>query len=430
MKPAELWHRYRLALALLPDGDAAGDLFMRARSDGELIHLANRWRRARGLEPAVPPAVLPALDGFQEEHALHLYRRGRFRRRSLNGLLVVGPALLLAALAWGRAAWTDGGPALAPAFGRAPVRTVALREGLRLAVYQALVTPGEVTLWWEVTGPGAPAYEISPVLELPGMEGAVEPDATERTPVRQNRVVARSTYSLFVTTAESARLRYSGQDQPVEWVLELPLEGEREAAVIPLQREVAAGRYPIRLESVAVSPTYTKVRYRSATPPGGIAAEPGEIRVGGHRLHAKPPLAPQADSDLREAVYEPIPGGAARFVLHFSPPMERMGPIVYDLPAPRALSDLTWLGDRAQALYQPDPGLLPLIVPGKMPYFTDREGRRYETQEIPPQGWGGMVKYSLVVLNPPAEAEFVSLTVPEAMRPYPVAPVTVVLTAR
>lgn len=424
MDQEAILQRYRLALALVPDADVAGDLFMRARGESELLALARRWHRAQG--QALEHRPLPDLDEFQETHALHLHRRGEARRRSVRALGVALLLLPLIALSLGWAALSREA-AVPSAFRQMPVRVVLLNQGLRLSIYEARVTPGKVTVWWELTGPEAERQYLLPALELPGLAQPIWPDATEQFPVRGKRVTARSTYSLHVTTASTIRLRYGGGG-PTEWVVECPLTGVHGESEVLVQREVGAGPYPVHIEAILLSPHYTKVRYRAPVPPGGQAAAPSELQVNNLRMIPVTPPAPLPDSDLMEAVFAEVPNGVTRLTLLLTPPQEMVGPVVYPLPAPDVVSGVTLLGDRAHVIYRPGRSLRPRIAPGSMPHFTDRQGRRLETIEIPPQGWDGIIQYSLVVLDPPADFEFAILTIPSAQRIYPVEPVQLELT--
>lgn len=424
MEREAILQRYRLALALVPDADVAGDLFMRARSESELRRLAHRWHRAQGMALAHRP--LPDLDDFQEAHALHLHRRGQARRRSVRVLGVALLLLPLIALSLGWAALSRAA-AVPSTLRQMPQRVVLLNDGLRLSIYEARVAPGEVTLWWELTGPDATSKHPPPVLELPGVEEPIQADRTEWVPMRGKRVAGRSTYRLHVTTAAAVRLRY-GIGGPTEWVVECPLTGAGGESEILVQREVGAGPYPVQIEAVLLSPHYTKVRYRAPAPPGGQPAVPSELQANKLRMTPVTPPAPLTGADLMEAVFAAVPNGATRLTLRFDPPQETVGPVVYRLPAPDVVSGVTVLGDRAHAIYRPGQGLKPRIAPGSMPYFADRQGRRLESIEIPPQGWDGIIQYSLVVLDPPADFEFATLTIPSAQRIYPVEPVQLELT--
>lgn len=419
MEREAILQRYRLALALVPDEDVAGDIFMRSRSEEELRRLTQRWHRAQGLVPGERP--LPELDEFQQAHALHLYRRGEARRRSLRGLVA---ALLLLPLAAVGLGWTTltRAAAVPPALRQMPVRVVLLDDSLRLSIYEARVTPGVVTVWWELSGSEAASQRLLPVLQLPGVEQPVQASETEWFPVRGKRVAARTTYRLHVTTASSIRLRYGGGG-PTEWVVECPLIGMAGESEVTVQREAGAGPYTVQIQSVLLSPHHTKVRYRAPVPPAGEPAAPSELQVNSLRLTPVTPPAPVPGSDLMEAVFAEVPNGATRLTLLFDPPRETVGPVVYPLPAPEVVSDVTRLGDRAHVSYRPGRHLRPLISPSSMPYFTDRQGRRLETIEIPPQGWDGIIQYSLVVLDPPPDFEFATLTIPLARRVYPVQPV-------
>ncbi len=97
MNKHEVLRRYALALSLVSDPDVAGDLFMDARDEADLIRRANWWRFQQGLPQLSPEDSLPELDAAQAEHALHLARRSVARRKA-KGLATAG-ALVAALLA-------------------------------------------------------------------------------------------------------------------------------------------------------------------------------------------------------------------------------------------------------------------------------------------------------------------------------------------
>ncbi|HWI63116.1 MAG TPA: hypothetical protein VNT75_14810 [Symbiobacteriaceae bacterium] len=101
MNKQQILRRYALALALVPEQDAADDLFMDAADESDLRARANRLRHANGLSPIQgDPPELPALDEMQVEYALHLAERAAYRRRSRRMLTVVGLAVVLVGLAY------------------------------------------------------------------------------------------------------------------------------------------------------------------------------------------------------------------------------------------------------------------------------------------------------------------------------------------
>ncbi|MFZ5826755.1 MAG: hypothetical protein ACOY94_20895 [Bacillota bacterium] len=205
----ELLDRYRLALALIPDPNAAGDLFMAARSEADLRRRAARWRETQGLPPAVEPLTLPELDQDQREHALHLARRGATHRRATLwltiGLVVAGLAAGAFLLREALLPRLDAHPAFS---GPAISRTTGLGN-LTLAIYQAEVTPVkesaehlEIAIWWEVTGVGAAdAYrrfrpELYPVLRGQAGVDWLLTTTTRRYSTRPERVLGVSRFRL------------------------------------------------------------------------------------------------------------------------------------------------------------------------------------------------------------------------------------------
>lgn len=167
-----LLHRYRLALALIPDPDAAGDLLMSAKSDDDLRRRAARWREAAGLDPAKEPLQLPALTLEQREHALHLARRGATHRRVQRWLAGLTAVVVLAGC--GYLAYESIRPRLDvnPAFTASPLAGAPGPGDLNLTLYDLRFDAAGETLevWWELTGTGASdrARRLRPQLRITG----------------------------------------------------------------------------------------------------------------------------------------------------------------------------------------------------------------------------------------------------------------------
>lgn len=167
-----LLHRYRLALALIPDPDAAGDLYMTAQSDADLRRRAAHWRETAGLEPAVEPHHLPELTVEQREHALHLARRGATHRRVQRWLAGLTAVVLLAGS--GYLAYESIRPRLDvnPAFAESPLAGAPGPGNLNLSLYDMRFdAEGEaLEVWWELTGTGASdrARRLRPQLRITG----------------------------------------------------------------------------------------------------------------------------------------------------------------------------------------------------------------------------------------------------------------------
>lgn len=203
----ELLERYRLALALIPDPNAAGDLFMAARNEAELRRRSARWLERQGLPPAAENLPLPELDADQREHALHLARRGAAHRRLTLWLTA---AVVVAGLAAGALLLREALLSRLdthPAFAGQPISGARGMGDLTLAVYQAevKVTPAErsafdleISLWWEVTGTGAAdAYRrFRPQLYLLRGPGAdwLESTTTRHYSTRPDRILGVSRF--------------------------------------------------------------------------------------------------------------------------------------------------------------------------------------------------------------------------------------------
>ncbi len=207
----DILRRYQLALALVDDPDIAGDLFMASRSEAELRRRIDQWRRAQGLPPATGPQTLVPLDADQRQHALHLARRGALQQRLTRWL--VGLAILVVLVGGGVLTYTALQPKLDsdPAFAREPQWGSSPWRGLTLQIYQAdlqvipvdgRVNDFTVSIWWEVTGPGASdAYrEFVPQLAAEVLPESfrtgewVDAATTQRFSVRPDRILGLSRF--------------------------------------------------------------------------------------------------------------------------------------------------------------------------------------------------------------------------------------------
>jgi hypothetical protein len=352
MNETSLWRRYALALALVPDVDVAGDLFMDARSDEALLRRAAAWRRRHGLPPvaAVPPE-LPDLTPEQQEDALHLYRRARRRRRVQLGLAaVVAVAVLLGSIFL---AVPDERSSLAadPAFAGRPLVRSEEKAGRRLAVFKAEATAGAVTVWWEITGPRLSAgITPGPELVLSGSGSDWrDPMQTWVKLVRPDRLVGRSTYNVLVGEEEAAVLHLDDlAGEPVRWLVRAPLtraEVEPDARVLHPDSEAAAGNVRFTVRQVTVAPTYTLVRYEPDT-----GRQRGELRhflrveADGFLLELVGP--PRVEGREVVALFRAAPSEADELVVHFD---RAAAQHVDSVPARNELTGTTWSGSTVTA---------------------------------------------------------------------------------
>ncbi|MFZ5813973.1 MAG: hypothetical protein ACOY93_01545 [Bacillota bacterium] len=220
----DLMQRYRLALSLIPDQDAAGDLFMLSRSESELRRRAARWREQHGLPPLDEPPALVVLDADQQEHALHLARRAEARHRVKLWLATLATLLVLGAGGYLASDLLRPGLANHPAYSAPAIASTRGLGDLTLRVYRVdLQVRGsgpsarqELQIWWEVTGPAAAdAYRLfQPQVRTIGrrwMGGQrsdwIDASATRRYSTRPDRVLGMSRFEVPGAAVENLLFR-------------------------------------------------------------------------------------------------------------------------------------------------------------------------------------------------------------------------------
>ncbi len=319
--------RYALALAIVPEEDVAGDLFMEAADEADLIRRAERWRSRHGLAPLEGRPPLPALTADQRAHAAHLARRAAVRRRMKRGLTVGAAALVALALLLVRRPASDPSTlAVDPVYEGDSVAISDQAGGLQVLVYRVEATPGAVTLWWAVSGSdaSAKANRLTPEIALTVSPSTVwtPPMGTEVTVQRNYRVLGKSTYRLFAPLrADAAFLRVREGDEVKDgWTLAVPLVRTDTAPAdrtLTVDREAAHGLYVFRLFNLTVGPHHTGVRYLAdfAEPHTFLAMESSGVILLPHGNWPARDLAPAEV----HAVFDPLPAGAEHLTVIFSP---------------------------------------------------------------------------------------------------------------
>jgi|GEM_PF-3128734 len=350
MKESALLERYALALDLVPDLDLAGDLFMTSPDAATLLRRANRWRERNGLPPVVRPSTVRALSAAEQEHALHLIRRGRRRRmlQRVGGALVImilcvaGFRLLPEASVTGLAA--------DPIFSGTPLERATHPDGFRIAVYNVEADPGSVTVWWSATGLGTEraAAQVKPRLMLDAPTGEWLLPAEQETGDLQGRLVARTRFTTFVTTERTALFAFTEQPatEPT-WLLRLPLAwGEDESAqVVPLDQSITRGPVTVRLLSLTRGGSYTQLRYTVDAPSGERPPNLYGLRASNLTLERKRPVTEEAG--VLVATFEPLPAGTTQVRLLFTPVMITLPPRTYAIPGDPAIELYTRTEDLA-----------------------------------------------------------------------------------
>ncbi|MDF2626375.1 MAG: hypothetical protein K0R39_206 [Symbiobacteriaceae bacterium] len=304
---------YALALALVPDETEAGDIFMAARDEEHLCHLAAQWRERRGLPYLANPPTLPKLTEEQASYGMHVARRKERRRRSFRLMLVAGMLVVLAAGA--------------AAFGRLPVPGVSLdptrldKSGpaqaaqssavpLIVEVTRAEATPGAITVWWNYTG----AQGDPPVLVLG--DSTIGADSVEsRREGSGGRIEGSSTYTVITAGRKNARLEIRQRDTNELLTASAPFDLTRvsdpDARVVWGETVIFDhARIPLgTVDQIMLGANYTLLRYR----PAGIIAHADtlDVKADGKTLDAYGELAPMRYlTDGQELVFGPVPPGA------------------------------------------------------------------------------------------------------------------------
>ncbi|HYF92798.1 MAG TPA: hypothetical protein VD969_11195 [Symbiobacteriaceae bacterium] len=322
---------YALALQVVPDVDVAGDMFMDARDEADLLRRAARWRRQQGLPDISTPAFLPRLTPEEREYAHHLARRGRRRRqmRPLSAISAVIMILVLVYVVGFRGMATLGrGLASDPAF--AGSQMAAFRSGgLEFAIYKIEATPGAVTFWWAMQGRAASeedgALELS--LTYNGLPTRATLIAQETAVGREDRLVGRSTFRTPLPHANSAGLNVSRHGGVPEWKVAVVIEPTPDAGArtVAVDRSILAlsGQVRITVVSVTVGGDYTVIRYHPEGEDFGVAlAHQMELLADGRLVERYGTWRRHADSDEREVLFGPLPADAAQLALRFPRLME------------------------------------------------------------------------------------------------------------
>lgn len=317
---------YALALSLVPDVDVAGDIFMDARDEADLIRRANRWRRQQGLPDFAAPGVLPQLSAEQSEYAAHLALRGRRRRRVLpfSGVAGVAFAALLVIFVGfrGQVAGRNG-LAADPTFSAQPVAT-SEGGGLQLVVYKTEATPGSVTVWWAIQGPNAAqeAAGVDLALGRNHQPAHATRVSQETASSREDRLVGRTAFRTPVPFTASATVSaFRGGSVP-DWQVSLVIEPQPDpgARTVAVDGSVLAlsGQVRVTVESITLADDYTVIYYRPEGEDFGVAlANQLEVVADGTPVVRYGSWNTSGDSDQRAALYGPLPEGVARLELTF-----------------------------------------------------------------------------------------------------------------
>lgn len=366
---------FALARCLVPDPDAAADLFMQATSEEDLRARVARWRRQQGL-PTTPDTSPPApqpLSRAEEELALHLARRGQKRRLTLKLLAAAGAALLLltAALA-ARALPAIQGRDLAhnPIFTGAPLKEAEVPGGLTFAIHGVEAVPGVTTLWWELTGPGAAAHAETWAAGLRLGRDRTAPERSETKAYQKNRVLGKAEFP-FLIPDESALLvveQPGGPPLAILGVLVNHRPDDPAARRYPVQQAVKAAGSSVTVAEVLISPTATNVVLRGDPWFPRLLAEDVPLEPVG--------IWPQAlrRPDEYQVVLPPVPPGTRRLVLSFPPADDWVWqPLVLNLPAPERFASWELDGNRLTATLTADSG----TVFHTTAHFVDARGEQF-----------------------------------------------------
>lgn len=418
----ELLRRYALALALVPDADVAGDLFMDAKDEHDLRRRALAWRRTQGFPELTEDPPLPALSADDQEYALHLARRGR-KRRVLRRIGLAGAAVVVAALLLVGGRWFAI-PGLAPAVpawasdglfaGKAAA--TATQNQVTLSVYRVDATPGKITVWWQATGAGTVKNwkSLRPVAALSGGAGddGVQPESSETVLVNHEKVIGRSTYRLFTIGAADALVRLDNVgSRRVGAQVSVPIsradvDPEARTYKIPVPPGYQGDSLP---ESVAVGPNYvalTSSTYGQRVPDTRFP----RMWAGDKPLRY---LASERRSAGKHVdYYEAPPQGATSLHIQWEQELLKVDTYTLDLP-----------GELREGLHAEQQGTDPVVVFSFSPVSTvgfglpataeDESGKRYDLEMLPrpPQQPGTPVsKFLLRAKDAPAGTRLVRVS--------------------
>jgi hypothetical protein len=322
---------YALALSLVPDPNVAGELFMEARDEADLRRRAAAWLWQRGIpEPSPQPA--PAADSLSEEdraYAIHLARRTRRRRHTRKAFsCLAAAAALVAGLVIARPYIIPvAGLAAQPAFSAEPQVTAEGPRGIALSVYQTEATPGSVTLWWSLDGPGAAdlAREAQPSLLLSGDsdDGGKPPTATETATPRRNRLTGKSTFRLPILDDTVAFLRISqGAAFRSAWIAKVSFTPYHDPAarVIAVNQRVYAPDIDVTVtvQSITLAHDYTSIQYRSDGGTGNnLILGYGMVVLAGNVQLTEYGLWHRLGDNQREVAFAPVPPDVTQLVMIF-----------------------------------------------------------------------------------------------------------------
>lgn len=332
MGPSEGGRLYALVLALVPDVDAASDIFMASRDEADLRRRALVWRREAGLSEE-PSGAVHELSTEEQAFALHLARRARVRRWLARVAVIMAAVTVVAGAAVFWPLLRPGALVKDPAF-VASGRSARTTDGAQFTVHKAELLPGQLTVWWSVEGPEAGKLKKG----APFLTGAPaqhrNPVATETLLIQSDRLLGKSVYNPVYSGFGNVPARIELQQavlvvQP-EWG-----EGYPGARVQRVERDVTYGGAAVTVTEVGIAPAYTVVRYRvtSAKQEAVRAVLVGRVTAeAGGRPLAVAWASPYGDNS-RLLVLEPLPEGATSLSLRFAP-----------LEWERVLVDAPWPG--------------------------------------------------------------------------------------
>lgn len=289
---------YGLCLMMVPEPDMADDLFLLVQDERDLRLRATRWRLRHGYGP-LPDEIAPAtLDEVQREHALHLARRGRLRRQIRSVAAAAGAVALalLVLIGWQRATSTAPPRGLAaalavptgvesdPAFSGTAIGANQV-GGLTLTVYKASGAPGDVTVWWSLTGPSAAEAARTFTPRFFGVKA--KPD-TVLSSGRQDRVYGKSRFKLQLTSGHPIAFGGEIGDRWLWVTVPAPYQPQRRTQTIAHDdgfgvRQLRAGTRKITFQQRVENPADSRYAAFAFAP---LPAGTTEVELQGRRGEA------------------------------------------------------------------------------------------------------------------------------------------------
>lgn len=154
-----------------------------------------------------------------------------------------------------------------PAFAADALAVGGPGSPFQLKVHRLAATPASLTVWWEVTGPGAaraaPTCRIQ--IYAPGTAAWLDPDATETTAASGDRLLGKSSVAADFLNGDSSRVRlHALQGRTLDWEITVPaalLDQDPAARRVAVDHAVEWQGHRVTVEAVDLAASYTALRF-------------------------------------------------------------------------------------------------------------------------------------------------------------------------